>query len=103
MIIDLTSITMCLFLKIKKLVQLLLLVILSLNLNAQQFGFLNDQIIEIIENGDTLKNPWAGGLNFCQFSSIDLNHDGQDDLMVFDRSGNRIIPFINNGLLNTID
>jgi hypothetical protein len=45
----------------------------------------------------TLKYPWTGGLNSCQFGVIDIDLDGIDDLVIFDRHGNRIIPFINNG------
>ncbi len=41
-----------------------------------------------------LKNPWAGGLNAAQFCPVDLNLDGVMDLMVFDRHGNRILPFL---------
>ncbi len=43
---------------------------------------------------DTLDLAWTGGLNYMQFSSMDLNHDGREDLIGFDRSGNRIMPFI---------
>ena len=32
-----------------------------------------------------LKYPWAGGMNSCQFGSIDLNFDGKSDLVIFDR------------------
>jgi len=48
----------------------------------------------ISENYDTLLYPFAGGLNSCQFMNIDINLDGIDDLLVFDRHGNRILPFI---------
>lgn len=44
-----------------------------------------------------LKYPLAGGFNAPQFIKIDFNADGMLDLMVFDRVGNAIIPFINNG------
>ena len=47
--------------------------------------------------------PWAGGLNSCQFCSIDLNLDGRNDLLLFDRHGNRKLTFINHGTPNTID
>ena len=47
--------------------------------------------------GTDLKLPWAGGLIGGQFSSIDLNFDGVKDLFVFDRSGNRISTYINQG------
>ena len=46
-------------------------------------------------------------MNFCQFSKIDLNLDGKDDLFIFDRSGkngtvngNRIIPFLFDTVIN---
>jgi len=44
-----------------------------------------------------LKYTWAGGLNSCQFCAIDLNQDGLNDLLIFDRHGNRKLTFINLG------
>jgi len=44
-----------------------------------------------------MKYTWAGGLNSCQFCSIDLNLDGLNDLLIFDRHGNRKLTFINEG------
>ncbi|WP_192822069.1 T9SS type A sorting domain-containing protein [Rufibacter sp. LB8] len=41
-----------------------------------------------------LPMPWAGGFNSPQFSAIDLNHDGQQDLFVFDRSSRRVTTFL---------
>ncbi|MFC6997150.1 T9SS type A sorting domain-containing protein [Rufibacter roseus] len=49
---------------------------------------------EVLVQGQTLPQPWIGGLNSPQFSAIDLNLDGQDDLFVFDRSSQRIITFL---------
>ena len=37
--------------------------------------------------------PWAGGLNYPQFSSIDYDFDGDLDLLVFDRSSNQLKVF----------
>src|SRR5690606_32328974 len=45
--------------------------------------------------GELLPNPWAGGLNSCQFSEIDLDLDGVKDLFVFDRVGDRISTYLN--------
>lgn len=56
----------------------------------------NDSIL-VTQAGDTLYNPWAGGLNFCQYSSIDLDLDGKDDIFVFDRTGDRISTYLNLG------
>ncbi len=53
-----------------------------------------DTVLLINETGDTLIHPFAGGLNNCQFMNMDMNLDGIDDLLVFDRHGNRILPFI---------
>ena len=43
------------------------------------------------------QNPWVGGLNACQFGRMDLDGDGQKDLLVFDRHGNRLLCFLNKG------
>ncbi len=59
--------------------------------------------IPVTINNNTLKFPWAGGLNSCQFSTIDLNLDNVEDLFVFDRAGNKVTTFINNGTPGTID
>ncbi|MCX6305290.1 MAG: T9SS type A sorting domain-containing protein [Bacteroidetes bacterium] len=53
--------------------------------------------------GSTLKFPWAGGVNSCQFCAIDLNLDGIKDLLIFDRHGNRKLTFINHGTPDAID
>ena len=50
-----------------------------------------------VDGGKTLSFPWAGGLNACQFGSLDLNFDGKNDLVVFDRHGNRLSCFLNCG------
>jgi hypothetical protein len=47
--------------------------------------------------------PWAGGMNSVQIGEVDINRDGIMDVVVFDRQGNRIIPFINGGLSGEID
>jgi hypothetical protein len=53
-----------------------------------------DSVLLINENNEILLYPFAGGLNSCQFMNIDINLDGIDDLLVFDRHGNRVLPFI---------
>jgi hypothetical protein len=47
------------------------------------------------ENGMQFPSAVSGGINSGQFSNIDLNLDGVMDLVVFDKSGNKISPFIN--------
>src|SRR4051812_36937968 len=62
-----------------------------------QFTYLLDQHVPVKDiTGNTLTAPWAGGLNAAQYNTLDLNHDGQDDLVLFDRMANKVITFINN-------
>jgi hypothetical protein len=46
------------------------------------------------ENRQQFAFPWAGGMNSCQFGKLDINLDGIKDLVVFDRTGDRIMPFL---------
>lgn len=68
-----------------------------------QPAFGSPDTVPVTVNGVQLRNAWAGGLNFCQFSSIDLNLDGIKDLFVFDRSGDRVTTYLNGGTPNTVD
>lgn len=75
---------------------LLTLLSFTLFLNGQsRFSF--DQSVngEVFHGTDTLDNAWAGGLNYPTFSNADLNFDGKPDLVVYDRSGFRLMPFLN--------
>jgi hypothetical protein len=45
-------------------------------------------------SGDTVLNPWTGGLNACQFSRFDADRDGNEDLFVFDRIGDKLELFL---------
>jgi hypothetical protein len=45
-------------------------------------------------NSQALRLPWSGGFNSPQFSSIDLNQDGQQDLFVYDRSSQKVSTFL---------
>lgn len=58
--------------------------------------------VPVFKNGDTLQMPFAGGLNNPQFSAIDLNRDGKQDILVFDRSLQLFKTFINRGGFNEI-
>jgi hypothetical protein len=56
----------------------------------------NDEI-PVFNNSIQLASPWAGGINAGQVSTIDVNLDGLEDVFVFDRSGNKVMIFLNNG------
>ena len=55
-----------------------------------------DTSLIITENGIAFNSAFSGGINSGQFSEIDLNLDGAMDLVVFDKSGDKISSFINN-------
>ncbi len=48
----------------------------------------------VSEGGQDFPFPFAGGIIAPQFSNVDLNFDGLDDLFVFDRAGGVIMPFL---------
>ena len=64
-----------------------------------QFNFEYDDSIGVRIGTDTLAHAWVGGLNYAQFSDIDIDFDGDLDLFVFDRSSDNIRIFTqeNNG------
>ena len=72
---------------------IILLLIVSTG-QSQFFSLRQENSVQVLENNDTLLNPWTGGFNSAQFSKIDLNNDQIEDLFVFDRSCNKVITFI---------
>ena len=54
-----------------------------------------DTSLTFYENGQEFSSPLSGGINAGQFSNIDLNLDGVMDIVVFDKSGNKLSPFTN--------
>jgi len=84
---------------LRSIISIVILVLLSSYKVTAQLSALHnynriDSVLLIGENNDTLLYPFAGGLNSCQFMNMDINLDGTDDLLVFDRHGYRILPFI---------
>lgn len=68
--------------------------LISLQAIAQNYERLD---VSIFNNGRLLENASSGGIIAPQFSKIDMNGDGKDDLFVFDRSGNVVTTYINEG------
>lgn len=64
---------------------------------GQYYNLIQTNSINVIKNSDTLLNPWTGGFNAVQISKIDLNNDQLEDLFVFDRTGDKVLTFINDG------
>ena len=45
----------------------------------------------VTQNGEALPLPWFGGLNAPQFQAADLDGDGAEDLLIFDRGGQQLL------------
>ena len=76
---------------------LLLALALAGSAHAQSgtgFGFEFRPAGAVVQGPDTLRNAWMGGLNMPQFSTIDLNNDGQADLFAFDHESSRCYTFL---------
>ncbi|HNP94400.1 MAG TPA: T9SS type A sorting domain-containing protein [Cyclobacteriaceae bacterium] len=75
---------------------LLLYLSLLLPLHAwSQFTYVSDQSIPVEVDGRQLALPWAGGLNSTQINTMDLDRDGDKDLVIFDRASNKVSTFLN--------
>ena len=77
-------------------VSIFLLAALSCAAQVQMFQRLD---VPFIVNGQTLKNPLAGGLNTPQYSAADLNNDGIQDMVIFDRAGDIVMTYLNSGVV----
>ncbi len=85
----------------KKLMFLLFLTGIS---NSKIFAqAVQEMTVDVFQNNVQLVSPFAGGLKSPQFSEVDLNGDGIQDLFIFDKAGNVRLTFINRGTSNEID
>lgn len=61
-----------------------------------QFTYAIDQAIPVADaSGTAYEMPWAGGLNAAHYNSIDLNNDGIEDLLLFDRMAGKVTALLN--------
>ena len=62
------------------------------------FGFERNSTLAVFGSDNKLLDlAWTGGLNAAQFHRFDLNFNGTEDLIIFDRHGNRLLTFLNDG------
>lgn len=76
----------------------ILLLFCSAVVSAQQLQMFQRLTAPVFKTGVELEYPFAGGLNNPQFSPADLNNDGIQDLVIFDRGGNVVLTFLNRGI-----
>jgi len=67
------------------------------NFSSAQTALTRSEEISVFHDGQALSNPWAGGFNSVQVSSMDFNLDGKEDLFLFDRIARRKLVFLNVG------
>jgi len=75
------------------------LCLLSLQVHAQFQGevYRYDTTVKVYDDhGNEKTLAWCGGFNNPQFAMADLNHDGKQDLVIFERNKG-VRTFINNG------
>ena len=53
--------------------------------------------IPVFHGSHELVNAWAGGFNNPQFSHFDLNNDGLQDIVIYDKGDFRFYGFVNEG------
>src|SRR5690606_26054989 len=63
-------------------------------LAQEQLRFRQRTDIPVATPTRPLLNPWSGGLNTPQFSTIDLNKDGREDLFIFDRMLRKVYTYL---------
>lgn len=85
----------------KKIINILFINILFIyNTYAQSLSFVLDQSVKVSGEQGELINAWSGGLNSAQISTIDLNGDKIEDVVIFDRTSYKISTFLyQNGVL----
>ena len=60
-----------------------------------QFSFEPVFDIPVTVGENELDFAWAGGLNSGQYQTMDLNGDGLNDLVIFDRTSGKVLPYVN--------
>jgi hypothetical protein len=58
-----------------------------------QFAFQPDYTVPVRMN-ESLAQPWAGGLNSAQVNELDVTGDGTPDLVLFERTANKVLVYI---------
>ncbi|GIW57625.1 MAG: hypothetical protein KatS3mg083_570 [Candidatus Dojkabacteria bacterium] len=72
---------------------------LLLNILIFQFTYSQSlsNAFKVIHGIDTLAFPWTGGFDNPRFNNLDLNQDGKQDLVIFDRKDQKLLTFIHIG------
>lgn len=61
---------------------------------CQFFSFSQSSYVQVLKDGTPLSHPWTGAYNSSQFWPCDMNNDGIEDMLVFDKTSNRVLVFL---------
>ena len=75
-------------------IRLLLFLILLPGSAFSQFAYEVTNAIPARNATNTLAQAWAGGLNSVQVNKMDLNQDAFEDLVLFDRTANKVLTYL---------
>ena len=59
-----------------------------------QFQYRLEDAVPVTNGIQNLKLPWSGGLNSAQYNLMDVNADGVEDLVIYDRTALKIFTFL---------
>jgi len=70
-------------------------ILLPITLQAQ-FTYVLEQDVPVKNaDGSAVPMPWVGGINAAHYNTMDLDNDGKDDLVLYDRNADKIMTFVN--------
>jgi hypothetical protein len=72
----------------------LLMCFFSSNILGQRIQFTWNASLPVKDSTGEMANAWAGGFNSAQFSTVDVDGDGRDDLFTFDRTNQTLSVFL---------
>ncbi len=61
-----------------------------------QFQYRLESAVPVTNGTQILKLPWSGGLNSAQYNVMDVDSDGVEDLVIYDRTALKIFTFLRN-------
>jgi hypothetical protein len=62
--------------------------------SGDQFRYSLDNDIPLHAGELDYGMPWVGGINASQYNTMDINFDGKDDLVLYDRTAQKILTFL---------
>lgn len=76
---------------------ILYLALIPIQFLGQGINLIPNSGISVQKSGEILTNAFAGGMNATQFESVDLNLDGLEDLVTFDRTSEKSAVYVKRG------